>query len=107
MFYLIYLFSTGKEQIQMLMIIALAVTYGVQVLVLFLKGKPHYLLWQIVYILALPLWNIVIPIYSYWHLDDFTWGKTRKIAGVVLTVVPEDVTLAPEIAAPGDAQINQ
>lgn len=34
---------------------------------------------SIVYILALPIWNFVLPIYSFWHFDDFTWGETRKV----------------------------
>jgi chitin synthase len=31
--------------------------------------------------MALPIWNFVLPVYSFWHFDDFTWGQTRKVAG--------------------------
>ena len=31
--------------------------------------------------LALPIWNFILPIYSFWHFDDFTWGETRKVNG--------------------------
>lgn len=31
--------------------------------------------------MALPIWNFVLPIYSFWHFDDFTWGETRKLDG--------------------------
>ena len=28
--------------------------------------------------MALPIWNFVLPVYAYWHFDDFSWGETRK-----------------------------
>jgi hypothetical protein len=31
--------------------------------------------------MALPIWNFILPIYSFWHFDDFTWGETRKVNG--------------------------
>lgn len=31
--------------------------------------------------MALPVWNLILPIYSFWHFDDFSWGETRKIDG--------------------------
>jgi hypothetical protein len=36
---------------------------------------------MIVYLLALPIWNFVLPVYSFWHFDDFSWGITRQVAG--------------------------
>lgn len=35
----------------------------------------------VVYIIALPIWNFVLPLYSFWHFDDFSWGATRMVAG--------------------------
>jgi chitin synthase len=35
----------------------------------------------LVYLLALPVWNFILPIYSFWHFDDFSWGETRKVNG--------------------------
>lgn len=35
----------------------------------------------IVYLVALPIWNLVLPVYAYWHFDDFSWGATRVVAG--------------------------
>jgi hypothetical protein len=32
-------------------------------------------------LLSLPLWNFVLPVYAFWHFDDFTWGETRKVQG--------------------------
>ena len=34
-----------------------------------------------IYILSLPIWNLVLPVYAYWKFDDFSWGDTRKTAG--------------------------
>ncbi|KAJ1876791.1 hypothetical protein LPJ57_004293 [Coemansia sp. RSA 486] len=36
---------------------------------------------MIVYILAIPLFSFLIPIYSFWHFDDFSWGNTRVVIG--------------------------
>ena len=32
---------------------------------------------MLIYILALPIFGFFIPIYSFWHFDDFSWGRTR------------------------------
>ncbi|KAJ2318840.1 Chitin synthase, class 1, partial [Coemansia sp. RSA 2704] len=62
---------------------------GMLIMVLFLPGililittrKWVYVLWMFVYLLALPVWNLVLPTYAYWHFDDFSWGETRKVHG--------------------------
>ncbi|CAG8481783.1 687_t:CDS:2 [Paraglomus occultum] len=51
------------------------------VLVLITRGKIVYISWMALYLLALPVWNFVLPIYAYWHFDDFSWGETRKVEG--------------------------
>ena len=40
-----------------------------------------YVLWMLIYLLSLPVWNFVLPTYSYWKFDDFSWGDTRQTAG--------------------------
>lgn len=40
-----------------------------------------YVLWMFIYLLSLPIWNLVLPAYSFWKFDDFSWGETRKTAG--------------------------
>ena len=40
-----------------------------------------YVGWMLIYLLALPIWNGILPTYSYWKFDDFSWGDTRKTAG--------------------------
>jgi hypothetical protein len=36
---------------------------------------------MLIYLCSLPIWNFVLPVYAYWHFDDFSWGETRKIEG--------------------------
>ncbi|KAI1466766.1 glycosyltransferase family 2 protein [Daldinia caldariorum] len=40
-----------------------------------------YVVWMIIYLLSLPIWNFVLPTYAFWKFDDFSWGDTRKTAG--------------------------
>ena len=36
---------------------------------------------MLIYLLALPIWNFVLPAYAFWHFDDFSWGETRLVEG--------------------------
>jgi len=38
-------------------------------------------MWMIIYILAIPVFSFAIPLYSFWHGDDFSWGSTRVVMG--------------------------
>ncbi|KAF9919564.1 hypothetical protein FBU30_010861 [Linnemannia zychae] len=51
------------------------------ILILLTTRKLIYVAWMFVYLMALPVWNFVLPLYAYWHFDDFSWGETRKVAG--------------------------
>lgn len=53
------------------------------ILVLTTTRKPVYVMWMLVYMLSLPIWNFVLPLYSFWHFDDFSWGDTRKVHGEI------------------------
>lgn len=37
--------------------------------------------WMIIYILAMPVFSLGLPLYSFWHMDDFSWGNTRVVTG--------------------------
>ncbi|KAL0580352.1 Chitin synthase, class 1 [Marasmius crinis-equi] len=50
-------------------------------LILLTTGKLVYVLWMFIYLLALPVWNFILPLYAFWHFDDFSWGETRKVEG--------------------------
>ncbi|KAI8816662.1 chitin synthase 1 [Fimicolochytrium jonesii] len=48
-------------------------------LIIVTTRKRAYVLWMLLYLFSLPIWNFVFPIYAYWHFDDFSWGKTRRV----------------------------
>ncbi|KAI9313485.1 chitin synthase-domain-containing protein [Dichotomocladium elegans] len=63
------------------LVLLLIVLFSPAVLIFLTTHKYVYVLWMIVYLFALPIWNFVLPVYSYWHFDDFSWGETRKVEG--------------------------
>ncbi|RKP06753.1 chitin synthase-domain-containing protein [Thamnocephalis sphaerospora] len=71
--------STFTSYLPLIMLLAVLGLPGV--LILITTRKVVYCAWMIVYLIALPVWNFVLPVYAYWHFDDFSWGETRKVAG--------------------------
>ncbi|ODV88524.1 glycosyltransferase family 2 protein [Tortispora caseinolytica NRRL Y-17796] len=51
------------------------------VLIIVTAKRWSYVLWMLVYLSALPVWNILLPLNAYWKFDDFSWGETRTIQG--------------------------
>lgn len=63
-------------------LILLAIVLGLPgLLIVVTSRKVAYLGWMLVYLVSLPIWNGILPAYSFWHFDDFSWGQTRKIQG--------------------------
>jgi chitin synthase len=79
LYYIIYIYSTGIAQIETLMIIILSIVYVIPILIFLIKRQPEFFVWYVLYLLAMPIWTIIIPVYSFWKFDDFSWGKTREI----------------------------
>ncbi|CAO3599809.1 unnamed protein product [Absidia cylindrospora] len=82
--YLIYLFytiGTSTDTVPIISIATIAGVYGLQALLFIIKRKWEYIIWMLVSILAIPVFSFYIPIYSYWHFDDFSWGNTRVVMG--------------------------
>jgi len=50
------------------------------VLIVLTASRWSYVVWMLIYLLALPIWNGLLPLYAYWKFDDFSWGDTRKTA---------------------------
>ncbi|KAL1311693.1 hypothetical protein AAFC00_001795 [Neodothiora populina] len=50
-------------------------------LIVLTASRLSYVGWMFIYLLSLPIWNFVLPTYSFWKFDDFSWGDTRKTAG--------------------------
>lgn len=79
--YIIYLGVTEGSKEILVSLILLGVVYGLQAIIFLLHRKWEHIGWMIVYILAIPIFNFAIPLYSFWHFDDFSWGNTRMVVG--------------------------
>ncbi|KAI9323437.1 chitin synthase-domain-containing protein [Dichotomocladium elegans] len=77
--YLIYRLVTDADQVPMISILLLCGVYGLQALIFIVRRKWEHIGWMIIYILAIPLFSFFVPIYSFWHFDDFSWGNTRVV----------------------------
>ncbi|KAJ9079703.1 Chitin synthase, class 1 [Entomophthora muscae] len=63
------------------LVMLIAVLFTPAILIVITSRKMIYVAWMVVYLIALPVWNFVLPVYSYWHFDDFSWGATRQVEG--------------------------
>ncbi|PSN70609.1 hypothetical protein BS50DRAFT_570147 [Corynespora cassiicola Philippines] len=79
--YIIYMVATKQGQFPLISIIMIAAVYGLQALIFIIKRQWQHIGWMIIYILAYPIWSFVLPIYSFWKQDDFSWGNTRVVIG--------------------------
>ncbi|KAJ5627137.1 Chitin synthase 6 [Penicillium herquei] len=79
--YLVYLIASGTGPFPLISIIMLAGIYGLQAIIFILKRQWQHIGWMIIYLLAFPIYSFVLPLYSFWKQDDFTWGSTRVVIG--------------------------
>ena len=80
-FYLIII-SIVRKPGPVIPLVLLALILGLPgVLIVLTAHRWSYVLWMFIYLLSLPIWNLVLPSYAYWKFDDFSWGDTRKTAG--------------------------
>ncbi|KAG9288293.1 hypothetical protein G9A89_021324 [Geosiphon pyriformis] len=79
--YLIYTIIDDPSTIPITSLLLLAAVYGLQAIIFILRRKWEHVGWMIVYILAIPVFSFFLPIYAFWHFDDFSWGNTRVVVG--------------------------
>ncbi|KAI8098085.1 chitin synthase-domain-containing protein [Gilbertella persicaria] len=79
--YLIYTLATSSNNVPLMSIITIAGVYGLQAIIFIMHKKWEHIIWMIVSIFAIPVFSFYIPIYAYWHFDDFSWGNTRVVLG--------------------------
>ena len=77
--YLFYLFIVETSMVSSLILIVLIIIYATQFLLFMFKRQYEYLFWMTLYVISIPIWWFVLPILSYWKMDEFSWGKTRKV----------------------------
>ncbi|KAF2004618.1 glycosyltransferase family 2 protein [Amniculicola lignicola CBS 123094] len=79
--YLIYSLITNPSVIPITAFILLGAIYGLQAIIFILRRKWEMIGWMVIYILATPIFALGLPLYAFWHMDDFSWGNTRVVTG--------------------------
>ncbi|KAI8628252.1 glycosyltransferase family 2 protein [Xylariaceae sp. FL1651] len=79
--YLIYILATHTGPIPYISLAILAGVYGLQAIIFILKRQWQHVGWIIIYLLAFPIFSFVLPVYSFWNQDNFSWGNTRIVIG--------------------------
>jgi chitin synthase len=80
--YLLFLVFFQDLPVSTILLILYAIIMGVQVVVFILRSRWDYLWWFFIYFtIGLPVFYLILPTYSFWNMDDFSWGKTRSVGG--------------------------
>lgn len=79
--YLLYRVATHTGPFPLISIVILAGVYGLQAIIFIIKRQWQHIGWMIIYIIAFPIYSFILPLYSFWKQDDFTWGSTRVVIG--------------------------
>jgi len=80
--YLLFLVFFKNLPVSTVLLILYAIIMGVQVVVFILRSRWDYIWWFFIYFtVGLPVFYLILPVYSFWNMDDFSWGKTRAVAG--------------------------
>ncbi len=77
--YLVYVIASGSTSFPTISLIMIAGTYGLQAIIYVMKKQFMLIGWMVVYFIMLPLHSFILPIYSFWYMDDFSWGNTRVV----------------------------
>ena len=72
----IYTVFIAGENITMLTLILYGVILGAQVLI-FLVRIDHFFWFLIYLIFGIPVFFFILPLYSFWNMDDLSWGTRR------------------------------
>ena len=84
--YLIVLVCIGKTQFSVLLLVLYGLLIGVQIVVFLVRSRYDFFFWFIYFtIIGVPVFYFVLPLYAFWHMDDFSWGETRKVAAMQKT----------------------
>ncbi|OAL43010.1 chitin synthase 6 [Pyrenochaeta sp. DS3sAY3a] len=79
--YLIYMLVATPDIVPITAFILLGAIYGLQMIIFIIRRKWEMIGWMIIYIIATPIFAFGLPLYSFWHMDDFSWGNTRVVTG--------------------------
>ena len=77
----IYVVFVAGEPITQLTLILFGVILGAQVLIFLVRSRIDHLFWFLFYlVVGLPVFFFILPLYSFWNMDDLSWGTTRQVA---------------------------
>eukprot|EP00835_Amoeboradix_gromovi_P003685 NODE_253_length_12805_cov_0.273413.p3 type:complete len:283 gc:universal NODE_253_length_12805_cov_0.273413:3493-2645(-) len=76
-----YITNVPDRQIPVIALYLLLAVYGMQMIIFLIKREFQHIGWMIIYILAMPIFGFVLPVYAFWNMDDFSWGSTRGVVG--------------------------
>jgi chitin synthase len=79
--YLIVRIAQNPSVVPITAFILLGAIYGLQAIIFIVRRKWEMVGWMILYIVAIPVFSFGLPLYAFWHMDDFNWGNTRVVAG--------------------------
>ncbi|KAF8312672.1 chitin synthase [Clavulina sp. PMI_390] len=82
--YLVYMIvevATKQAPVPIISLALLAGAYGLQAIIFILKREFMLIGWLVLYLLAYPIYSFFLPLYSFWCMDDFSWGNTRVVVG--------------------------
>jgi chitin synthase len=79
--YLIYSLVWTPDIVPVTAFILLGAIYGLQAVIFIVRRKWEMIGWMLIYIVATPVFAFGLPLYAFWHMDDFSWGNTRVVTG--------------------------
>ena len=84
-FRLLIVISIIGPTVPIVPLMLLGVILGLPAILILLTSKRiMYVYWLLIYLSALPIWNFILPVYAFWHFDDFSWGQTRQVEGEII-----------------------
>ncbi|KAJ3320361.1 hypothetical protein HDU76_000320 [Blyttiomyces sp. JEL0837] len=103
--YLVYISVTDQATtFPLISIIMICAIYGFQIIIFLLKREWQHIGWMIIYLFAIPFFGFFIPLYAFWHFDDFSWGNTRL---VVEDGQKKEIAVDPEPFNPSDIPLKK
>ena len=77
----IYTVFVVGEPITQMTLILYGIILGAQVLIFLVRSRIDHFFWFLIYlVLGMPVFFFILPLYSFWNMDDLSWGTTRQVA---------------------------
>lgn len=81
--FLVFLVAFDNLPVSTVLLVLYAIMMGCQIAVFVVRAQWEYLWWFSIYFtVGLPIFYFVLPVWAFWNMDDFSWGKTRAVGGV-------------------------